>query len=141
MPGLKDLQSLLARMEPQIQEGEFVFCSLRAGEVSPFDDALLQFREREGMTVVVARERAERLKVEYSCPFRLITLAVHSDLEAVGFLAAITTALAEAGISVNVVSAYFHDHLLVPVDNCGKALDVLRDLSAVERRRCDVCRD
>ena len=47
-----------------------------------------------------------------SQPFasRLITLTVRSSLEAVGLLAAITARLADAGISVNAVSAFHHDH-------------------------------
>jgi uncharacterized protein len=37
---------------------------------------------------------------------RMITLNVHSSLEAVGFLAAITRQLAQAGMGVNPASAF-----------------------------------
>ena len=47
-------------------------------------------------------------------PCHMITVMVHSALDAVGFLATITTRLAAAGIGVNLVSAFFHDHLFVP---------------------------
>ncbi|MEY9903549.1 hypothetical protein ABIA44_007723 [Bradyrhizobium sp. USDA 329] len=62
-------------------------------------------------------------------PSRLITLTVHSALDAVGLLAAITARLAEAGISVNAVSAFHHDHLFVPADRADEAMAVLREMS------------
>jgi hypothetical protein len=56
-------------------------------------------------------------------------LGVESDLAAVGLLAAVTGALAAAGISGNVVSAIHHDHLFVPVDRGPDAVAVLERLS------------
>ena len=44
----------------------------------------------------------------------MITLDVHSSLESVGFLAAVSARLAAAGIPCNAVSAFHHDHLFVP---------------------------
>ena len=58
----------------------------------------------------------------------MITLSVHSSLEAVGFLAAITARLANAGISVNAVSAFHHDHLFVPEHRASEALRLLQDM-------------
>ena len=51
------------------------------------------------------------------------------DLEAVGFLAAITTRLAEDGIPVNAVSAFHHDHLFVPLDRLDDAMAALAELT------------
>jgi hypothetical protein len=45
-----------------------------------------------------------------------------------GFLAAITARLAETGISVNVVSAFYHDHLFVPHDRADEALARLQEM-------------
>jgi uncharacterized protein len=56
-------------------------------------------------------------------------LTVHSSLNAVGFLAAVTTQLAEAGISLNAVSAFYHDHLFVPHDRADEALALLQNMS------------
>ncbi|TIW02257.1 MAG: ACT domain-containing protein, partial [Mesorhizobium sp.] len=55
---------------------------------------------------------------------------VHSSLEAVGFLAAITTRLAAAGMGVNPVSAFYHDHMFVPAERAEEALAILRALAA-----------
>jgi hypothetical protein len=63
----------------------------------------------------------------------MITLAVHSSLEAVGFLACITDRLTREGIACNVVAAYHHDHLFVPLARADDALGVLRNLAAESR--------
>ena len=44
----------------------------------------------------------------------MITLDIHSSLEAVGFIARIANVLALHDMGVNPVSAFYHDHLFVP---------------------------
>jgi hypothetical protein len=87
------------------------------------------FREREGITFVVQREEAESAALPYQFASRLITLTVHSSLEATGFLATVTARLAAAGISVNAVSAFYHDHLFVPEHRADEALRLLQHMS------------
>ena len=84
------------------------------------------FREREGMTLIVIEDAAEQPGWPASFRCRMITLNIHSSLEAVGFLAAITARLAAAGMGVNPVSAFYHDHLFVPADRAEEAMDLLR---------------
>ena len=130
MPGERDLAMLLQNMKPEMHDDVFVFCSIPADKEIPaaFRPVYL-FREREGTTLVMRREEAESAGLPYQFVSRLITLTVHSSLEAVGFLAAITGRLAQAGISVNAVSAYYHDHLFVPEHRADEALRVLQDMS------------
>jgi uncharacterized protein len=54
---------------------------------------------------------------------------VHSALDAVGLTAAVSRALAAAGLSCNVLAGLHHDHLLVPAGRADEALAVLRELS------------
>jgi uncharacterized protein len=123
MASERDLHVLLTSMKPEMQPGIFVFCTIsEESEIPAAIRPLLTFREHEGTTLVVRREEAERLGLAYQFASRLITLTVHSSLEAVGFLAAVTARLAEAGISVNAVSAFYHDHLFVPQDRADEAL-------------------
>ncbi len=130
MPGERDLLTLLQNLKPDMHEGVFVFCTLPEGEEVPATIRPVHlFREREGTTLVIRREEAESVGMPYQYSSRLITLKVHSSLEAVGFLAAITTRLAEAGISVNPVSAFYHDHLFVPEDRAVEALHLLQTIS------------
>ena len=115
-------------MKPEMADGIFVFCTVaNDAEIPAAITPLLTFREAEGTTLVIPREEAERLALPHQFPSRLISLTVHSSLEAVGFLAAITARLAAAGISVNAVSAFYHDHLFVPEQRADEALSLLQD--------------
>lgn len=126
----RDLTVLLRQMKPELQPGIFVFCTIAPDERIPATlNPLLTFREQEGTTLVVPREEVEAAGLRHAFASRLITLTVHSALDAVGFLAGITARLAEAGISVNVVSAFHHDHLFVPVDRADEAMGLLRKMS------------
>jgi hypothetical protein len=134
MAGERDLGALLRDMKPELRPGVFVFCAIAADESIPAAlNPLLTFREQEGMTLVILREEAEAAGLRYAFASRLITLTVHSALDAVGFLAAITARLAEAGISVNAVSAFHHDNLFVPVDRADEALALLQEMSKAKR--------
>jgi len=130
MPGERNLKTLLQNMKPEMHEGVFVFCSMSEDKEIPAALRPLHiFREREGTTLVVRREEAETAGLSYQFASRLITLTVHSSLEAVGFLAAISGQMAGAGISVNAVSAFHHDHLFVPEHRADEALHLLQDMS------------
>lgn len=59
----------------------------------------------------------------------MVTLDVHSSLEAVGFMAAIATKLAEKGLSSNPVSAFYHDHLFVKEEEVDTVVGLLQDLA------------
>ena len=90
------------------------------------------FREEEGITAIFledAKADLSELSKPLEGPFALITLSVNSDLFAVGFLAKISTVLAENGISCNAVSAYHHDHIFVPYKRKNDAIKALKELS------------
>ncbi|MEA1977158.1 MAG: ACT domain-containing protein [Chloroflexota bacterium] len=129
MPGETNLQSLLANMQPALLEGEFVFCSISPQAYDQLRFSPIgSFREAEGITLIVERSVADAEGLDYKLVSRMITLNIHSSLEAVGFLASITSKLAEAGISVNTVSAFYHDHLFVPTDRASAAMLLLDEL-------------
>jgi hypothetical protein len=133
MTGGRDLAALLRNMNPEMHAGIFVFCTITEDAKLPATiRPLLTFREAEGVTLVIRQEEAEHIGLSHQFASRLITLTVHSSLEAVGFLAAITARLAAAGISVNAVSAFYHDHLLVPEHRAEEALRLLQDMSSQE---------
>lgn len=121
--GETDLQRLLAGLSPTLAERP------RAIRTQPADapvptDAIMLFREDEGLTVVVAADDGVD-----AAHWAQITLRIHSSLEAVGMMAAIANALAARGIPCNAVSAYYHDHLFVPWDRRADAMRALHALS------------
>jgi uncharacterized protein len=127
MAGIHDLETLLRSMEPELVDGEFVFVS--APEPMPHLPAVAMVREVEGVSYVIERQEADGRGLDYDFVAAWITLRVHSALDAVGLTAAVSSALAEAGISCNVIAGRFHDHLLVPAEAAERALDVLRTIA------------
>ena len=64
-------------------------------------------------------------------PWARVSLTIQSDLAAVGLTAAFARALADHGISANVVAGFHHDHIFVPWASRDKALTALQELSHV----------
>ena len=130
MTGETDLSTLLRTLRPALQEEAFGFFSLAEEVALPLlPGARGSFREDEGLTLILPLETALAQGLRAEAPWALITLTVHSSLEAVGFLAAISAALAAAGISLNAVSARYHDHLFVPWGRRLEALAILERLA------------
>lgn len=125
---ISDLTILLQSIEPVLQSGVYVYCSVPNETDLHEVDTLATFRETEGITVVLLDSEAQ--KKGFSVLFRAawITLNVHSDLQAVGLTAAFTSALGTAGISCNVIAGAYHDHIFVPVEQGQAALTVLQTL-------------
>ncbi|HET8878549.1 MAG TPA: N-acetyltransferase [Arthrobacter sp.] len=131
-PAEKDLHTLLATMQPVIREGEYVYALWPHGK--PLGGHIAAaVREAEGLTVVLPRAEADAQGLHYDFVAAWITLQVHSALEAVGLTAAVSAALTEAKISCNVLAGFHHDHLLVPVADAERALEVLHELAAASR--------
>ena len=126
----RNLAVLLRDMAPTLTSPRYVFCAFPDHRLPDGVEAICLFREAEGLTAIVEKTLAEALGLSWSFESRLITLEIHSDLAAVGFLATVCTALARAGIPCNAVSAYYHDHIFVPVDRAEQAMEVLRSLAA-----------
>lgn len=115
-------------MRPQLHNGEFVFCTVEPGYAINTAHIICYFKEAEGITLVLPRQIADEQQFAYTGTFAWITLQVHSALNAVGFTAAFSAALGSAGISCNVVAAWYHDHVFVPYAQAGEAMNVLLDL-------------
>jgi uncharacterized protein len=128
MSGERNLQALLARMEPVVVPGEFVFVSVPDGVA--VHDSLASVHEPEGVSHVVARSVADAAGLVYGFVAGWITLTIHSALDAVGLTAAVSAALAAEGISCNVIAGYHHDHLLVPHADVARSVAILRSIAA-----------
>jgi len=130
MAGETNLDMLLATMTARMDEEVYVFVT-RAQRGWPDDiHPVAMVQEPRGTTLVVSQAEAEGAGWEATFPCRKITLDVHSSLEAVGFMARISSALAEANMGVNPIAGYFHDHLFVPVGREEDARRILAQLSS-----------
>ncbi|SHM56498.1 ACT domain-containing protein [Flavobacterium chilense] len=129
MSGEKDLQQLLKSMKPEHIAGDYVFCKVERLEKIDLNNIEMFFKEKEAITLILKKEIADTLKLEYSVLMSWITLTVHSSLEAIGLTAAFSKALSEREISCNVVAAYYHDHIFVNKKDVSKAIEILNSFS------------
>ena len=133
MPGSTDLTALIAGMQATVRPGRFVFATTIDRTLARQVDALMRFEEAEGTTLILAPEAAAAAGLAATFPCRMITLNVVSSLEAVGFMAAVTQTLTDAGIGANPVAGFHHDHLFIAEDQVEAALAALRALAGQGR--------
>ena len=127
---VSDLAELLAGLDPELHEGEYVFCTVPPDMDLPAGlDPVVTVREAAGRTLVLTRDAAENAGLAGTFRSAWITLRVRSALTAVGLTAAVATALTRDGIACNVSAGFHHDHLFVPVDQADRALAALAALA------------
>ena len=131
--GETDLKKLISGMRPKLNAGDFVFCSISRNSEElyssiPRDRVIMEFKEREGITLILDKNDADKFCLKYDYVAAWLTLEIHSALDAVGLTAAVSSSLAAADISANVVPAFHHDHIFVNAKDGTKALDVLESL-------------
>jgi uncharacterized protein len=129
MSGEKNLEKLLKSMKPKHILGQYVFCVVENQANINLEEIEMFFREQEGITLILKKEIADKLNMNYSFIASWITLTVHSSLEAVGLTAAFSKALSENNISCNVVAAFYHDHIFVDEKDTDKAIEILNKFS------------
>lgn len=133
--GIVELSELLRHMAPVLDDRHYVFCTVPGGYAEYADlNPLCSFVESEGLTLILDVASAEQARISVDATYQRITLSVHSSLEAVGLTAAVATALTAAGISANVVAAYYHDHVFVQSQHAEKAMKALQQLVADQTR-------
>ncbi|MBF9035969.1 ACT domain-containing protein [Rhodobacterales bacterium HKCCE2091] len=125
---VSDRQAMIAGMAPEIVEGHFVYAVSSDDRLAAHAFAVI--REAEGTTLILPEPLAAAEGLETEGPFVCITLSVQSALEGVGLTAAVSTALADAGIPANMVAGYHHDHVFVPAAEADRALSVLNATAA-----------
>tara|TARA_B110000014_G_C20088546_1_gene569629 strand:+ start:1199 stop:1603 length:405 start_codon:yes stop_codon:yes gene_type:complete len=129
--GEEDLSIILANLNPEFLTEDYVFISLnncssdKLNQLNP----IATFKEKEGITLVITEEKAKKDNFEYNLVFKCITLGVHSSLKSVGLIATISKLFLDNGISCNVFSGYFHDHIFVQNYLSKNAMKLLKDIN------------
>ena len=129
MSNEKNLLLLIKEMNPELQDGEYVFCTTKNPNQIPRDQIIGEFKEKEGVTIIIERQMADSLGLSYTFIATWITLKIHSSLHAVGLTATFSTELAKYNVSCNVIAGYYHDHIFVDKTDGPKALKILKELS------------
>jgi hypothetical protein len=123
---------MLAQMRPRLRPGRYVFTTV-TGAPPAVVRPVMTFTEDEGLTLILGQDEADAAGLACDVVTEWITLMVHSALDGVGLTAAVSGALADAGISCNVVAATHHDHLFVPAGTGEEAARLLADLACRHR--------
>lgn len=119
----------MTRLSPRLAAEEYGFATLQPGRAIPSGlIPLATFAEDEGLTLVATVASLDEAGIECQRGFARISLGVFSALEGVGLTAAVSTALAEARISCNMIAAYHHDHLFVPWDRREEAQKIVEGI-------------
>lgn len=119
----------MSALRPRLHEGVYAFVCVPASRDIAGLGVVASIQEPEGKTLVLPEERARAHGLEVIWRGRWITLEVETALSLVGLTARFAGALADAGISCNVIAGAFHDHLFVPVESGERARALLAQLA------------
>ena len=66
MSGETDLSILLKNMTPLLNDGDYAFCTIHSLNNIDINDIIASFKEAEGITLILKKETADKLKLDYS---------------------------------------------------------------------------
>jgi hypothetical protein len=98
----------------------------------PYSAAFANIRDKNELTVIVDQSKYnERDTIQIEKDWKLLTFDMVLPFELIGFMAVVSTVLAEARISIFVVSGYSTDHILIKEKDLEKAKHVLKKLGCI----------
>lgn len=128
----KNLQEIIKQSSFEIQEGRFVYA--KVASIPPAGAHFMVTHDRDEITVVTREENLGELDLieRNKDTYALIALNVAVPFYAVGFLAAVSDALAKEGMNILIISTYSKDYIMVRKDVVDSARTVLLGLGFEE---------
>lgn len=130
-----EITKIIKESSFKVEEGRFVYTKV-AEIPNNLDKHFLISKDAEEITVVTREENISELNLleRNKDLYCLIPLNVSIPFYCVGFLAAVSQAIAEAGMNILIVSTYSKDYILVKDDKVEKARIILLKLGFREQR-------
>ena len=98
MKTLKKINEIIKNLNPKLNRGEYVFCSVNNLDNINSKKIIGTFLEKKGLSIIIDKKEARNLGLSYSFIASWITLKVNSSLDSVGLTATFSSALAKNGI-------------------------------------------
>ncbi len=128
----KEIKKIIKASNFEIQEGRFVYA--KVSQLPDIRNHFLVTRDEDEITVVTKEENLNELTVieKNKELYSLIALNVSVPFYSVGFLAAVSQAVAKQEMNILVVSTYSKDYILVKSSKLEDAKAVLIKLGLKE---------
>lgn len=129
----QELQQIIKASTFDIQEGRYIY--VKAKSTPSIDDHFLVSKDADEVTIVTREENFSKIDAQEKNKdfYALIALNVSIPFYSVGFLAAVSNAIAEEGMNILIISTYSKDYILVKNDLLNKAKEVLLELGFSEK--------
>lgn len=125
-----ELHDVLAGLRPELDPVTYGWVTMEGlAAAGALIDAIATVREPEGLSLVLPIDAAARHGLEFTFPSARITLRIEGADETGGLLAAVTRALADAGVRSRPIAGLHHDHVFVAREHAADAVATLVALS------------
>lgn len=128
----KELKKVIESSTFVVHDGEWIYA--KVGGQPKLDDCFMLSRDQDEITAVFKSEGRDKFEIikENKDLRKLIELKVSVPFYAVGFLAAVSKAVAEQGSNILIVSTYSKDYILVNSNEISKTKQTLVNLGFEE---------
>lgn len=123
-----DIKKIIENSSFMVHEGTFIYTKVKTAPA--IDAHFLVTKDADEITVVTKEDNLKDLDVieRNKDSYILIELKVSIPFYAVGFLAAVSSAIAKDGMNILIVSTYSKDYIMVRTEHKEKAIQTLTTL-------------
>jgi hypothetical protein len=126
------LKKIIQQSSFEVIEGDFIYG--KAATYPEGEDHFMVSKDKDEITVVTKAENERKLNLieKNKDVYALIALNVSVPFYSVGFLAAVSKAIADRGIDILIISTYSKDYILVKKSELDSAKAALRETDLQE---------